>query len=257
MNPVFRRYLVRGGIPVGIMIGIATAFFGPHTAWIDFALTTALSGLLFVGLVAAVAEPFIRKFPRSGVSVFLLCVLMIITTLVGGLAIFEGAVRIPHGRWIRLPDPPEPVRAFAGPTCYRLTGRDDGVIFAVNATGKYLVYHQDRAPDMGWTLEAGIPDSIADRGKGCRPMMRARATPPKSGQVVATYRVDDNGVDCGGRRHYLLLADGSIWNWSDGSCAIAAVFGRLLFAVALLLVGAAIIDGRLRLPWRATRGEPA
>jgi hypothetical protein len=238
-----------GGLPVGIMIGLGTAFFGPHTSWLDLILTTAVCAVAFAGLLTLVTEPFIKTFRRSAVTVGAMIVLVTVTILVGGIFLLEAADRVPHGKWERLPDPPEPARFFAGPTCHRLVGRDDGVVFVFTASGSYFAYHEDAAR---WTREATAPDTLSERG--CRSRYRRRGTPMKAGRVVASYYVDDDGTDCGGRRYYRLLADGSIWEWSAGGCIVAWLAGHILFAIALLVVSAIVIYTRLRpSAWNAWR----
>ena len=245
----FRGYLIRAGIPVGVMIGVGTAYFGLHTSWPDLILTTAVCALAFAGLLTLVIEPFIQAFRRSAVPVGLMIVLATVTTLVGGFVLLEAADRVPHGKWERLPDPPEPARVFAGPTCHRLIGHDDGVVFVFTASRSYFAYHEDAAR---WTREATAPDTLTERG--CRPIYRRSGTPMKAGRIIASYHVDDDGTDCGGRRYYRLLADGSIWEWSAGGCALAWLAGHMVFAIALLVVTAIVVYTRLRpSAWNAWR----
>jgi hypothetical protein len=242
----FRGYLMAGGIPVGIMIGLGTAFFGSGTAWLDFIITTAVCALVLAGLLTLVTEPLIMISRRSAATVGLMIVLVTLTTLLGGMGLLEAADRVPHRPWTRLPDPPETVRSFAGPPCHKLVGHDDGRVFLVTAAGNYLAYHGEAE---GWTREASGPDTLAERDTGCHPIYNGPGPRMKSGQIIASYHVDDDGTDCGGRRDYRLLADGSIWEWSDGGCALSWVLGRFVFAIALLLVSIAVIYTRLRLGW--------
>jgi hypothetical protein len=246
MMRAFRGYLMAGGIPVGIMIGLGTAFFGPRTAWLDFAVTTAVCALAFAGLLAVVTEPLIINFRRSGVTVAVMIALVMLTTLIGGMALLEAADRVPHGQWARMPDPPEPARFFAGRTCNRLGSDNDRAIFVVTAAGRYFAYRRE-ATD--WTRATSVPDTLRERDAECRAIYAGGGPPMKSGQIIASYHVDDDGTDCGGRRDYRLLADGSIWEWSDGGCALSWFLGRVVFAIALLLVSIAVIYTRLRFGW--------
>jgi hypothetical protein len=68
------------------------------------------------------------------------------------------------------------------------------------------------------------------------------------GRVVATRQIDFQGVDCGGRTHYLLLADGSMWRWGTGGCAIGEVmmligYAALVVLVSLLVAGGIVVLG--------------
>jgi hypothetical protein len=242
----FRGYLITGGVPVGIMIALSTAILGPNTSWLDFTLTTAICALALAGLLTVVTEPLIKTFRRSALTVGVMIVFVTLTTLIGGMGLLETADRVPHGQWSRLPDPPEPVRFFAGPTCQRLVGHDDGAILLARAAGRYLAYH---GKAEGWTREASAPESLRRRDAGCRPRYTGPGPPMKSGQIIASYHIDLDGSDCGGRRDYRLLADGSIWEWSDGACALSWFLGRVVFAIALLLVSIVVIYTRLRFGW--------
>jgi len=176
-------------------------------------------------------------------------VLVTVMSLVGGIALLEAADRVPHGKWTRLPYPPEPARSFVGPTCHRLVGHDDDVVFVVTASGSYFAYHGDIAT---WTKETSLPDTVTERG--CRSRYRRHGTPMKAGRAIASYHVDDDGTDCGGRRYYRLLADGSIWEWSAGGCIVTWLAGHIVFAIALLVVSAIVIYTRLRpSAWNAWR----
>jgi hypothetical protein len=237
----FRGYLTSGGIPVGLMIGLGTAFYGLNTNWPDFILTTAVCALVLAGLLTLVTEPFIKTCRRSAGTIIAMILLVTATMLIGGMGLLLAAVNVPHGNWERLPDPPEPARSFAGPTCHKLTGRDNDVIYVVTASRAVFAFHGDGAH---WTRETTLPDSAPERG--CHAMVTVRGTPMKVGRVIASYQVDDDGTDCGGRRYYRLLGDGSIWEWSTGGCAIAWVAGLFAFGIGLLVVSAVVIFRRLR-----------
>ena len=237
----FRSYLTSGGIPVGLMIGLGTAFYGLNTNWPDFILTTAVCALALAGLLTLVIEPFIKTFRRSAGTISAVILLITMTTLVGGMVLLIAAVNLPHGKWARLPDPPEPARSFAGRTCHELGDRDDSDIYVVTASGGIFAFDGDAGR---WSRETTLPDSTRERG--CHSMLTVRGTPMKVGRVIASYQVDDHGVDCGGRRYYRLLADGSIWEWSTGGCAIGWVAGLFVFAIGLLVVSVVIIFRRIR-----------
>jgi hypothetical protein len=237
----FRGYLTSAGIPVGLMIGLGTAFFGLNTNWPDFILTTSICALAVAGLLTLVTEPFIKTFRRSAGTISVLILLITATTFVGGMVLLVAAVNVPHGKWERLPDPPEPVRSFAGPTCHKYHGGDDSQIYVVTASGGVFVYHRNGAR---WSRETTLPDSVPERG--CYAFFKVRGTPMKMGRVIASYQVDEDATDCGGRRNYRLLADGSIWEWRVAGCALGMLGLLVVFAIALLIVSGVVIYRRLR-----------
>jgi hypothetical protein len=240
----FREHFVGGGLLVGCLVGVGTALLGARTDWLDLVLTIVISAATFAGVMTLATELVCRTFRRSGGATGLLFGSAIVASLLGGMAILRAAEQIPHGRWQRLPDLPIPARVFAGPPCHRLVGSDDRVVVLATVSGRYLVRHRGSAGGQ-WAEESAIPDSIAERGERCQPMFLESATPTLQGRVVESFRIDDDGVDCDGRRHYRLLADGSVWEWSTGGCAMMWLMGHLTFSIVLLVVGVTAARRRL------------
>lgn len=241
----FRAHLLRAGLPVGLLLGLWESGFGHSGHWLDFLLTASLSAVALAGLLTAVTEPFVRGVRRSRLRAVGLVCLVFLATVFGGFLILLVAERVPHGTWTRLPDPPEPAQGFAGPTCHVMNGRDDNEVYIYVAGGRYLSYHAATDGPAGWTEEAKLP--VGPRGSlsVCPPGAYGSATPFKFGRILARYRIDDDGVDCGGRRHYLIMADRSIWTWSTGECAMAQIAAYGLFLAALVICGLVAGIGRL------------
>jgi hypothetical protein len=234
MWPSLRWYLLRAGLPTGVLIALGEAI-NDQQVWWDVIVTIALPALALASVLAVAAEVFARRVPRSLRSKFAFVAVTTSLTIVGGLALLVLMPRLPHGHWVRLPDPPRVVRAFAGPTCLCMVGSDDGVVVMESSNGSYVVYH----PQWGnsWTVESAIPPEIVRRAEGCRRMLAESATPLTFGGVVARYRIDDNGVDCGGRRHYILKSNHTVWEWSTGFCAIPWLAGGAFYLIFLVLDG--------------------
>ena len=250
---MFRWFLTRVGLPVGVLLGVGFGLRGSGTALLDVILTIMIPAVALASLLSFATQLFVRTFRRTRITATVLVAGIVTLTVVGGAGVLVGASHAPHGRWNRLPDPPAPAVSLAGPTCYRMVGDDDGLIVVAAQQGGYFVYRPGSGSSGVWTREAAIPEDILQRSDDCRVMSRGGAIPRVRGGVLATYRVDDDGVDCGGRRHYILKEDGTVWEWSTGGCAITYLAGLAFYVTTLLAVGLAAGIGRLSdsapFPW--------
>ena len=250
---MFWWFFLRVGLPVGLLLGVGFAFDGAQTAWLQFVWAVAFPATALASALTVTNEAVVRSVQRTRLSGLVLVAVILGVTTVGGAYLFGRAARVPHGDWTRLPDPPESPVAFAGPTCYRMTTHDYGVVAVTAPQGGYFVYHHDTGPDGVWTTEPILPDSILQRAEGCQAIYRDNATPQVRGNVLARYRIDEDGTDCGARWHYLLMEDHSVWVWSTGGCAMLSFFGFLLYLAVLFGLGLAAGVGRLsttvRSPW--------
>ena len=165
---------------------------------------------------------------------------------------------LPHGRWERVADPPERVVEFAGPICYELSHQ---AIYAKTASGRFYVYNYPMSGQCYWEEVEG---TAADTGR-CAVLQRRPYRPPRPpGAAVASAEVYDLGADCAGQRNYVLLEDGSIWQWDRGMCALAVAFIYFLLvavSIALGLLGCfSLIILRRRGGWQTRHscsGEPS
>jgi hypothetical protein len=174
MRASLQWYLLRAGLPTGVLIAVGEAI-DDQQVWWDVIVTIALPALALASMLAVATEVFARHVARSPRSDFVFVAMTATVTVMGGLALLVLVPRLPHGRWVRLPDPPRVVRAFAGPTCLHMVGSDDGVVVMEASDGGYVVYH----PDWGnsWTVEPAIPAEIERRAEGCRPMLTESSAP--------------------------------------------------------------------------------
>jgi hypothetical protein len=228
-----RRVVLIAGVPLGLLCAFATSIDSP-ISWLDFVATTAVTGGLLGAVLGGVAHGFARHVRRSGWTVTLFIVAMLASAFAAGTAIYLGSMALPHGRWIRLLPPPEPVREFVGPTCYHL-GHPGVFVRAVS--GQLYAFRRDKG-EPTWSREDSLPAARGERDGLCSRAATGRAwTPLKPGPVLASRRIDLRHADCGGRDHYVLLRDGSIWRWGAYSCAIGSVAFFFLYEACVLGVG--------------------
>lgn len=233
----FRRHFLYAGLPVGLMIAFGMAIRGPSTLWWDLLLTIGVPATLMAGALVAVTEPFVRAVRRSPLTASILVALTLVVTVVGGSALLLAAAHLPHGRWMRLPDPPTSTQSFAGPTCYELGDSERGIVYVSTSDGVPFAFHRGSGEPADWRRVAALPDSGGKQSAFCQVQRGDRATPYKRGRALAAHRIDDIGADCGGRRHYLLMSDHSVWTWSTGGCALSQVSGYFFFLIAVVVLG--------------------
>ena len=232
---LFRTIFLSGGIPVGLLVGLGTAFLGWRaTAWLDFVATTLACAAVFALALWVVTSVMVsgavnRRWLRLAVP---------LAAFIAGFGVLRLAQFVPHGKWHRLPEPPAQPRAFVGPTCLRMIGNDDGEMLVITLSDRYFAFH---ARSATWTAEPSISEDLLLRSSGCRPLDPRTRTPFKSGRILARHRVDLNGVDCGGRQHYVLMDDRSIWAWDTGNCALIVLMGGAFYTVALLMISLLMI----------------
>ena len=231
MSP-FRRIVVLAGVPLGAAVAGATAFRSP-TNWWDLFLTGLGASVVIGGALASVAHLFIRRVRRSAWTVFLFLVVIALSGLFAGLGAYAGAGVIPHGRWTRIPSPPEPVTGFLGPTCYSVG--TDGPVYARATSGRLYAFRLTAGEQETWTRADSIPAPDSS-GECARSAPNTGWTPLKVGTVAATYQIEFRGVDCGGRTHYRLLQNGTMWRWGTGACAIGEAIILLAYLVFVLVV---------------------
>jgi hypothetical protein len=230
--PLFIRILLIAGLPLGLAATVATARGSP-VSWFDLGLTFITTGLMLGGTLASVTHLFVRRVRRTGWTVLLLFLSLSVTGLVAGVAVYALARWVPHGRWARIASPPEPIHQFEGPTCYEL-GRD-ATVYGRSISGRLYQYVKNATSDWTW-VPADEPQSPPPGGLCTRAPSSKGRTPFKLGPIVAARQIDLRGVDCGGRTHFLLLKDGSLWQWSTGSCAIGDFIMLLILAALLILM---------------------
>lgn len=229
---LFRRVLLIAGLPLGLLCAFATSIDSP-ISWLDLVATTAVTGGLLGAVLGGVAHGFARHVRRSGGTVTLFFVAMLVSAVTAGTAIYLGSAALPHGRWIRLLPPPEPVREFAGSTCYR-HGHPGVYVRAVS--GQLYAFRRGEG-ESTWSREDSLPAATGGDGLCSRAATGRAWTPLKPGPVLASQRIDLRHADCGGRDHYVLLRDGSIWRWGAYSCAIGSVAFLFLYEACVLGVG--------------------
>ena len=231
-------FLLRVGLPMGILIAVWPGLIGPAPTLTDFVRTACVTSLVLVGGLWTVASAFQRLGWRSRRSAVTLALLLAAGTVTGGMTALWWTMQLPHGSWTRLPDPPEQPQGLVGPTC--LTSRPDATrLFVVTSTGRYLGYGLDSALQPRWTVRSSLPDDPARDQARCEETSGGRPPPRIPGDVVAVHRVEEFGVDCGGTTYYLLRSGGSVWTWSDYTCALVPAILYLAYCVLFAVLGLA------------------
>ena len=250
----FWRIFLLGGLPLGVVAGFA-ASVRSLVSWPDLAITILLSTVVIgtaLGLLTGVFVHHVRRRPLT-VALFLLATLTIGVLVTA--AVYVGGALLPHGRWERIPDPPEPVAALAGPTCYDLVFSTYPIVYARTQSGK--AYRLQAGEDSGveWLPADSIPASGAERYPFCRERDRTlnSRSPTPPGRVASSHWIRLEGADCFGRVRYVLIASGSVWRWGTSSCTIGEV-GIFVFVVGIaavwsLVVAYMSIRGRPPLGW--------
>ncbi len=228
----FSRVFIAAGVPVGLL---AAAVFtaGPDKSWVDFILSAIGSDLVFGFVLGTVAYLFSSGFRASGRNFVALFIVMgFVGVMVGELVFFVGNA-LPHGHWVRIQNPPEKVMDFTGPTCY---GLGNHTVYVRTENGNFYSYDCFAGSQCLWRRVSSVPDQESVDSGFCAPGLRRKYWMPLApGEIVASYKIDDMGADCGGQTNYILLGDESIWRWSRGSCTLADFVFFFLFAVVSLV----------------------
>jgi hypothetical protein len=240
------------------LIGFGLTIRGDQTSWPDFVQTTITAAALVTVISALILEFYVRSLRRTAPAVLGFVLLSLVTIPVVSVTALGLMQRVPHGRWVRIPDPPDAVVGFVGPVCLRLGGEGVGTVILATASGGYFVHNPGAAADDYWRHETRIPEAILEQAEDCRPPSFVPAAPSVSGVVLDAFRIDDVGADCGGTRYYVVKDDLSVWEWSTFSCSIG-VFGILMLYFGLIVLHGVIV-GVLRLsegpPRRWSRTPP-
>lgn len=231
-NARFKGIFVLAGLPWALLLALVVSSHSP-VSWPDFALTTLLAGAAFASALGTVAWVFTRHVRRTWAGVAGFFLVMPTAGLLAATLIYLAANSIPHGKWTRLPDPPEAALNFAGPQCYT-----DGevVIYVQAASGHAYAYQDALTSNAGnWTPVPEVPASAVHHLPTCdlAPLTRIRG-PWLRGSAAATYQVEMRGADCGSHVHFLLRDDQSIWSWSRSSCTLGELGFAIVMAVATL-----------------------
>jgi hypothetical protein len=217
-----------------------------------------LADAAFGAALGTAAYTFTRWVKRSPVRIVAFFLAMTVAGLVAATAIYLAASGIPHGKWKRLPAPPETAVALTGPRCYT-----DGevVLYVRTAAGRaYALNYALDTNDPDWRRVPDVPDTVAQSLPTCGmgPPVRSRS-PWLAGSAVATYQIEIRGADCQSHVHFLLRNDHTIWAWSRSSCilgevAFAAVMAIMTVAVSLLVTLAVVLQ---KSPPRWARLDPS
>ena len=241
----FKRLFLGVGLPLGAVIAVGLGGIRSASP-IDFLATAGLAG----AAMAAALTPLTRLFPRKPGSPFFNSVsaLLVIlpATVIAACVVLWLAALVPHGAWRRMPDAPQGARAFAGLNCVDLADSAGQTVYLLTESGQLFATPRDATSDGTWFAVASLPES-SQHSYRCRgDPARRWATPLKLGRTVATYQIIDEGVDCGGHRHYRLMADGSVWTWSTGICALAILPLAVVYLLFASFLG--VVAFMLRLP---------
>jgi len=242
----FRRSLLRVGLPLALAVSFGLGAH-PLANWLDFSLTLLGVALFVAAPLTAVTQALVRRGSSSLRGSVLAFVAIEGTVLIVGVAVLWIASLVPHGGWRRLPDAPTGAAVFAGPTCVADPGPNARAVYLTTRAGQVFELRLDITP-ASWSPVASVPAGAANDFYCRHKETHEFSTPVKLGRAVASHQVMDQGADCGGRRHYKLMPDGSVWTWSTGSCALGAVFGLFFYVVLTLFLGTvAFVSHRRRL----------
>jgi hypothetical protein len=214
------------GVPLGLIVAAAE---GGLRDPLSFAVT-ALLCLIILGVpqgYLAAWSVLIRRRWRLGVLLLPALVLAgLISTAVAMVVAMRLPDIVPTGRWEPVPPPPaRPTKLLGCPDPFTTMAHvlaEDGRIY------QFLGIETWRAVDVVQS---------SDRGCGA---FGASPTPRTPGAEVSRVLVNLQSVHCLQENQFVLLADGSIWQWSrtHGYCAETSGLGLL----PLYLVGSCVLS---------------
>jgi hypothetical protein len=250
----FWRIFLLGGLPLGVVAGVA-ASARSLVSWPDLAITVLFSTVVIgtaFGLLTGAVVNHVRRRPLTA-ALFLLATLTVGVLVTA--AVYVGGALLPHGRWERMPDPPEPVAALAGPTCYDLSLSTYPIVYARAQSGRVYRLQGGEGSGAEWVPADSISAHGSERAHYCaeRDTTLNRRSPTTPGRVASSHWIRLEGADCGGRVRYVLTAPRSVWRWGTSSCTIGEV-GMFVFVVGIaavwsLVVAYLSIRGRPPLGW--------
>lgn len=222
-----------GGLPLGLLVS-AGATAPSRISWLDLAITTLVCAAAIGVSLAGVAHLFATRVRRRPLTIVLFVVAMVVSGVGVSGAVYLGAAWVPHGRWERLPLPPEPLAELTGPDCYYAMYAE---LFALAQSGNVYRLAEDSA-SQSWERSDGVPTIPPREFQHClrrlpESSLRSSWAPR---HVVSSHWIQLDGVDCGGAQRSVLLADGSVWRWGRYDCAI----GFVAFLGLVVVAGAAM-----------------
>jgi len=250
---LFRWCAARIGIISGLVLAITYVPWATNTRFgfiRDAALTLALVAFVMAAVPVLTTMVFVSRWQRTRLTEMLHAVSSLLLTMATGIALLVAAFLYPYGSWVRMPDPPFRAESFAGPTCRSLSAAESHVAVVYAPQNGYAVFQTSDSTAF-WTVHSAVPSSIIGAADGCNPLSDRGTAPWFRGTVAATLRIDDVGADCGGRSHYILSQDGSIWMWSTGGCAILILVMGVVYLLLVLFLGSAAAGRAGLVPWPA------
>lgn len=245
-----RWYFLRAGLPIGAMLGFGLAYTVEAPVWWDIIPTTVISTIATAAAFTWICQGVVRSHHRKGLSNGEVVMTAVFLAPMCGFALWFLLGRLPHGRWVALPELPSAAGRFTGPTCFIALG--DGPVIMTARAGGYLIYHPGRDRPGIWQQTDAIPDSVLARQTTCPARASLGFTPFRPARALDSYRIDDDASDCAGTRQLILTSDNRVWQWSTGGCALLSLLGGGFLLVATVIIGGIVGTLRLNaqfLPW--------
>jgi hypothetical protein len=224
------------GIPFGLIVGLASSglFFESITSSIIIGI---LAFIIFGLVQATIASLFSRSVHVSGCSFFILAGILCLVGLLSGVLSFWVMSIIPQGQWYQLDSPPEKAVEIIDNSA---SNHWNGNIYVRTISNKILFYDCSIGTSCQWVEVNSIPtESGEDKGfptyAPCF-WVRYYPTPSIPGKVVSSQKYYVVGGEATEQLNYVLLEDGSIWEWvrvSNG--LVTLVFPPLLGFIGMLI----------------------
>jgi hypothetical protein len=162
---------------------------------------------------------------------------VLLAGLMGGMCgilafrIDERLPRAPQGSWKQLPQPPARLTGFVGNTPMSALG---GTIYAATADGTLYAFALGGESEE-WSQVSAVPtpppaDSYwagtCPEGDGL--LEGSIRTPQAPGRVVDSYAVRYCGPDYQNDVFFILLEDGSVWEWNQFWSGMGQFYGRII-----------------------------
>lgn len=216
------------GIVAGLLMGLlialpySTPWLDPPPLW-DFVLTFLLAGSVYGALLFLLAWAAWRRSLRLQRSPNVFVFLLVGAFLAS--AVLVAVKLLPHGTWVAVQTPPEPIKSLAGPDCLRIPNSSHVLAYAEAASGGRLALLD---PDDGlgghlqWTLAATVDASTSNSAsRRDRSLCRGHSLPSKlfnrppslPGVIQSSLSMARLGADGAGREEIVLLSDGTVWMW--------------------------------------------
>jgi hypothetical protein len=257
-SPFFKIYLV-SGIPYTVLSGLWYGFAEPPFYYLIF--WTLVLGFLYAMLMIGVLWLWTRLFRRSIMAIiFLILVSAIIGAAASPLIMYYSPYIIPFGHWEKLElNIPQPISIFCLDQDDIDRASNIDVFYIDTQSGQLFKVVYNKGGGYIYFIKV-IPAPVSEIKKEKCIRFKDHNLPIPPGIPISRHDDCLSVSETGSCTRFILLRDGSIWQWTGGSIwplDIIAGMAHILLGFITGVVSSLIISFRKNQgSWRKPKSSP-